>query len=273
MPASLCLFDDVLDRRLVDDGEHLLGHRLGRRKEARSESGGGDDGLEWMVRHAPNPTDPHQVGVRPQTWRLESRPCPTRSPTPSAPCAPSCASDASCVRSASGMPRPPASAHSSTLSSTDSVRGRCRASCRPPPSRAPASSCRGPWNAASVSSFPSRAPTACSTGRSRRPTATSPRACSDCPSRSAKSLGPIAVNDVDLLVIPAAAVDRDGGCDSAGAAASSTRPSARWSAARPCTPSSSTPRSSTRCPSDIHDQPVTGVVTPTQTITLAPARR
>ncbi len=39
--------------------------------------------------------------------------------------------------------------------------------------------------AASGSCCPSRAPTACSTGRSPRPTSTSPRACSACPSRSA----------------------------------------------------------------------------------------
>jgi hypothetical protein len=40
------LFDDVLDRGLVDDGEHLLRHRLGRGKEARAEAGGGDDGFD-----------------------------------------------------------------------------------------------------------------------------------------------------------------------------------------------------------------------------------
>src|SRR5699024_7001738 len=39
------LFDDVLDRRLVDDGEHLLGGGLGRRKESGSQTGDGDHGL------------------------------------------------------------------------------------------------------------------------------------------------------------------------------------------------------------------------------------
>jgi hypothetical protein len=39
------LFDDVLDRRLVDDGQHLFGHRLGGGKEPRAEARSGDDGL------------------------------------------------------------------------------------------------------------------------------------------------------------------------------------------------------------------------------------
>ncbi len=49
-------------------------------------------------------------------------------------------------------------------------------------------------------------------------------------------LGPIAVNDVDLMVIPAAADRPLAACASAGAAATSTRRSGRWSAARPSTP-------------------------------------
>lgn len=85
-------------------------------------------------------------------------------------------------------------------------------------------------------------------------------------------LGPIAVNDVDLLVIPAAAVDRSG---------------MRLGWGRGFY--DKTIGSMQRCPPvyavifdaefvdevprDIHDQPVTGVVTPTRTITLAPARR
>jgi hypothetical protein len=44
MPADR-LFDDVLDRRLVDDGQHLFGHRLGGGKEPRAETRSGDDGL------------------------------------------------------------------------------------------------------------------------------------------------------------------------------------------------------------------------------------
>ncbi|MGA7149356.1 MAG: 5-formyltetrahydrofolate cyclo-ligase [Microbacterium sp.] len=85
-------------------------------------------------------------------------------------------------------------------------------------------------------------------------------------------LGPIAVNDVDLLVIPAAAVDRRG-------------MRLGWGRGY----YDKTIGSMDRCPpvyavifdselvdevpSDLHDQPVTGVVTPTQTLVLAPMRR
>ncbi len=85
-------------------------------------------------------------------------------------------------------------------------------------------------------------------------------------------LGPIAVNDVDLLVIPAAAVDRSG-------------MRLGWGRGY----FDKTIGSMERCPPvyavvydteildevprDLHDQRVTGVVTPTQRLTLAPARR
>lgn len=85
-------------------------------------------------------------------------------------------------------------------------------------------------------------------------------------------LGPIAVGDVDLLVIPAAAVDRSG-------------MRLGWGRGY----FDKTLGSMERCPPvyavvfdaefidevprDVHDQPVTGVVTPTQTIVLSPARR
>ena len=85
-------------------------------------------------------------------------------------------------------------------------------------------------------------------------------------------LGPIAVNDVDLLIIPAAAVDRSG-------------MRLGWGRGY----FDKTIGSMERCPpvfavvfdsefvddvpSDVHDQPVTGVITPTQTFTLAPVRR
>src|SRR5688572_784284 len=85
-------------------------------------------------------------------------------------------------------------------------------------------------------------------------------------------LGPIAVNDVDLMVIPAAAVDRRG-------------MRLGWGRGY----FDKTLGSMERCPpvyavvfdteildevpSDVRDQPVTGVVTPTQTIILAPVRR
>lgn len=39
------LLDDVLDRRFVDDRQHLLRRRLGRRKEAGAEARGRDDSL------------------------------------------------------------------------------------------------------------------------------------------------------------------------------------------------------------------------------------
>jgi hypothetical protein len=39
------LLDRVLDDRLVDQGQHLLGLRLGRRQETGAPSGGGEDGL------------------------------------------------------------------------------------------------------------------------------------------------------------------------------------------------------------------------------------
>ena len=38
-PGFHRLIDDVLDHRLVDDGEHFLRHRLGRRQEPRPQSG------------------------------------------------------------------------------------------------------------------------------------------------------------------------------------------------------------------------------------------
>lgn len=85
-------------------------------------------------------------------------------------------------------------------------------------------------------------------------------------------LGPIAVNDVDLLIIPAAAVDRSG-------------MRLGWGRGY----FDKTIGSMERCPPvyavvfdteliddvprDVHDQPVTGIVTPTQTLTFAPANR
>src|SRR6188472_2371978 len=85
-------------------------------------------------------------------------------------------------------------------------------------------------------------------------------------------LGPIAVNDVDLLVIPAAAVDRSG-------------MQLGWGrgyfdktigSMERCPPVYAVIYDSElvdEVPSDLHDQPVTGVVTPTKTVLLAPVRR
>ena len=56
MPGGDGLLDRVLDDRLVDQRQHLLGLRLGRRQEAGAPAGGGEDGFsdahrtsEWRV--------------------------------------------------------------------------------------------------------------------------------------------------------------------------------------------------------------------------------
>jgi len=84
-------------------------------------------------------------------------------------------------------------------------------------------------------------------------------------------LGPIAVNDVDLMIIPAAAIDRAG-----------TR--LGWGrgyfdktigSMEKCPPVYAVIYDSEvldSLPREVHDQPVDGIVTPTQTITLSPAR-
>jgi hypothetical protein len=46
------LLDRVLDQRLVDDRQHLLRHRLGRRQEARAEAADREDRLADGSRHA-----------------------------------------------------------------------------------------------------------------------------------------------------------------------------------------------------------------------------
>ncbi|WP_091226248.1 5-formyltetrahydrofolate cyclo-ligase [Microbacterium sp. 3J1] len=92
------------------------------------------------------------------------------------------------------------------------------------------------------------------------------------PEPTGEVLGPIAVNDVDLMIIPAAAVDRTG---------------MRMGWGRGYF--DKTIGSMERCPPvyaviydsevldvlprEVHDQPVTGVVTPTQTLLLSPTRR
>ena len=85
-------------------------------------------------------------------------------------------------------------------------------------------------------------------------------------------LGPIAVNDVDLLIIPAAAVDRSGMRLGWGRGFFDKT----IGSMEKCPPVYAVVFDSEvvdEVPRDIHDQPVTGIVTPTQTITLAPARR
>ncbi|HET6300556.1 5-formyltetrahydrofolate cyclo-ligase [Microbacterium sp.] len=85
-------------------------------------------------------------------------------------------------------------------------------------------------------------------------------------------LGPIAVNDVDLMIIPAAAVDESG-----------TR--LGWGrgffdktigSMERCPPVYAVVYDSEvldELPRDLHDQPVDGVVTPTRTMTFTSARR
>ena len=85
-------------------------------------------------------------------------------------------------------------------------------------------------------------------------------------------LGPIAVNDVDLLVIPAAAVDRSGMRLGWGRGYFDKT----IGSMERCPPVYAVVFDSEvvdEVPSDRLDQPVTGVVTPTQTLTLAPVRR
>lgn len=85
-------------------------------------------------------------------------------------------------------------------------------------------------------------------------------------------LGPIAVNDVDLLVIPAAAVDKAGMRLGWGRGFFDKT----LGSMERCPPVYAVVYDTEvldELPSDVHDQPVTGVVTPTRTITLAPTRR
>src|SRR5918994_5641754 len=85
-------------------------------------------------------------------------------------------------------------------------------------------------------------------------------------------LGPIAVNDVDLLIIPAAAIDRSGMRLGWGRGYFDKT----IGSMERCPPVYAVIYDSElldTVPSDVHDQPVTGVVTPTQTLTNAPTRR
>ncbi|MEI3842792.1 MULTISPECIES: 5-formyltetrahydrofolate cyclo-ligase [Microbacterium] len=92
------------------------------------------------------------------------------------------------------------------------------------------------------------------------------------PEPTGEVLGPIAVNDVDLMIIPAAAVDSSG-----------TR--LGWGrgyfdktigSMEKCPPVYAVVYDSEvldEVPRELHDQPVTGVVTPTRTLVLSPDRR
>ncbi|WP_439592088.1 5-formyltetrahydrofolate cyclo-ligase [Microbacterium sp.] len=85
-------------------------------------------------------------------------------------------------------------------------------------------------------------------------------------------LGPIAVNDVDVLVIPAAAVGRDGMRLGWGRGYFDKT----LGSMEKCPPVYAVVFDSEvldDVPSDERDEPVTGVVTPTRTLTLSPTRR
>lgn len=85
-------------------------------------------------------------------------------------------------------------------------------------------------------------------------------------------LGPIAVNDVDLLIIPAAAVDR-GGMRLGWGRGYFDKTIGSMERCPPVYAVVFDSEVVDEVPRDLHDQPVTGVVTPTQTIILAPVRR
>ncbi len=85
-------------------------------------------------------------------------------------------------------------------------------------------------------------------------------------------LSPLAVNDVDLLIVPAAAVDRSGMRMGWGRGYFDKTIGSMEN----CPPVYAVVFDSEvvdEVPRDVHDQPVTGVVTPTQTLTFAPPRR
>ena len=57
-PRCLGLLDRVMNERLVDDRQHLLRHRLGRRQKAGSQPGDREDGFaNWLV-HGPSVVPP-----------------------------------------------------------------------------------------------------------------------------------------------------------------------------------------------------------------------
>jgi len=92
------------------------------------------------------------------------------------------------------------------------------------------------------------------------------------PEPTGELLGPIAVNDVDLLIIPAAAVDRTGVRLGWGRGFFDKT----LGSMEGCPPVYAVIYDSElldEVPRELHDQPVTGVITPTQTIILAPTRR
>lgn len=91
------------------------------------------------------------------------------------------------------------------------------------------------------------------------------------PEPTGEVLGPIAVNDVDLMIIPAAAVDRTGMRMGWGRGYFDKT----IGSMERCPPVYAVVYDSEVLdvlPREVHDQPVTGVVTPTQTLLLSPPR-
>lgn len=92
------------------------------------------------------------------------------------------------------------------------------------------------------------------------------------PEPTGELLGPIAVNDVDLMIIPAAAVDRTGMRMGWGRGYFDKT----IGSMEKCPPVYAVIYDSEvldTLPREVHDQPVTGVVTPTRTLLLSPERR
>ncbi|RZI93085.1 MAG: 5-formyltetrahydrofolate cyclo-ligase [Microbacterium sp.] len=85
-------------------------------------------------------------------------------------------------------------------------------------------------------------------------------------------LSPLAVNDVDLLVIPAAAVD-DSGMRLGWGRGYFDKTIGSMENCPPVYAVIFDSELVDEVPRDLHDQPVTGVVTPTRTVALAPRKR
>lgn len=92
------------------------------------------------------------------------------------------------------------------------------------------------------------------------------------PEPTGEVLGPIAVNDVDLMIVPAAAVDRSGMRMGWGRGYFDKT----IGSMEKCPPVYAVVYDSEvldSLPREVHDQPVTGVVTPSQTLILSQTRR
>lgn len=92
------------------------------------------------------------------------------------------------------------------------------------------------------------------------------------PEPTGEVLGPIAVNDVDLMLVPAAAVDRTGMRMGWGRGYFDKT----IGSMEKCPPVYAVIYDSEildSLPREVHDQPVNGVVTPSQTLILSPSRR